>query len=224
MLPINATFFKTLLQIQGYSAFVLTVFIGPGLVSPDLSNNALPLYLGRPFSKTDYVLGKMSVLVILQSAITWLPLTLLFLLQANLAGAGWMQENIRILFAIFLGSWIWILFISILALAVSAWVKWKPIAGAVLFTVFFVGAGFGETVKDIFTTRWGDFFNLFKIIHVIWTWLFFGQESHSNVTYRINGVELHLIPIWSAWLAMGVAVVVCLLLLSRRIRAYEVVR
>ena len=224
MLPINADFFKVLLQIQGYSAFILTVFVGPGLVSPDLSNNALPLYLGRPFSKTDYVVGKMSVLVILQSAITWLPLTLLFLLQSNLAGMSWMQENIRVLFGIVLGSCIWILLLAFLALAVSAWVKWKPVAGAVLFAVFFVGAGFGETVKKIFTTRWGDLFNLPKIINVIWTWLFYGQEAHSNVTYRVNGVELQLIPIWSAGLAMVVAVGICLLLLARRIRAYEVVR
>jgi ABC-2 type transport system permease protein len=224
MLPINAEFFKVLLQIQGYTAFVLTVFVGPGLVSPDLSNNALPLYLGRPFSKTDYVIGKMSVLIFLQSAITWVPLTLLFLLQSNLAGSDWMRENFRILFAIFAGSWIWIIFLAFLALAVSAWVKWKPVSGAVLFAVFFVGAGFGETIKEIFTSRWGDLFNLPKIIHVIWTWLFFGQEAHSNVTYRVNGIELHLIPIWSAWFALGIATGICLLLLARRIRAYEIVR
>jgi ABC-2 type transport system permease protein len=180
--------------------------------------------LGRPFSKTDYVIGKMSVLVILQSAITWFPLTLLFLLQSNLAGMDWMKGNIRILIATIVGSWIWILFLAFLALAVSAWVKWRPVAGAVLFGVFFVGAGFGETIKEIFTSRWGDLFNLPKIIHVIWTWLFYGHEAHANVTYSVNGVKLHLIPIWSAWLAIAFAVGICLLLLARRVRAYEVVR
>ena len=43
-------------------------FIGPGQVSPDLANNALPLYLARPFSRVEYVLGKMSVLLVLHVA------------------------------------------------------------------------------------------------------------------------------------------------------------
>ena len=51
-------------------------------MSPDLRNNGLPLYLSRPFSRTEYVLGKMSVLLILLSAITWVPGLLLFLFQA----------------------------------------------------------------------------------------------------------------------------------------------
>src|SRR5258707_13066390 len=52
---------------------------GPPLVSRDLRNNALPLYLCRPFTRTEDVLGKMSVLLILLSAITWIPQLLLFL-------------------------------------------------------------------------------------------------------------------------------------------------
>jgi len=224
ILSINAEFFKVLLQIQGYAAFILTVFVGPGLVSPDLSNNALPLYLSRSFSKTDYVVGKLAVLVVLQSAITWIPLSLLFFLQVNLAGLDWMRGNLRILAAIVLGSWVWIILLAFLALAVSAWVRWKPVAGAVLFAVFFVGIGFGATITEIFTTRWGDLFNLPRIIDVIWTWMFFGQEAHLSTSHRVNGVELHLIPIWSAWLALAAALGLCLLLLARRIRAYEVVR
>jgi hypothetical protein len=38
-------------------ALFLAAFIGPGLISPDLHNNALSLYLARPFSRAEYVLG-----------------------------------------------------------------------------------------------------------------------------------------------------------------------
>jgi hypothetical protein len=70
LIPIDASFFQTFVNIQGGFAFFVALLVGPPLVSRDLRNNALPLYLCRPFSRTEYVLGKMSVLLILLSMIT----------------------------------------------------------------------------------------------------------------------------------------------------------
>jgi ABC-2 type transport system permease protein len=55
--PINAFFFRVFMGIQTSLAFLLTVLIGPPLISRDLANNALPLYLCRPFSRAEYVFG-----------------------------------------------------------------------------------------------------------------------------------------------------------------------
>jgi ABC-2 type transport system permease protein len=222
LFAVDATFFLYLLRIQAFSAFLLTVFVGPGLVSPDLTNNALPLYLSRPFSRTDYVLGKMSVLLILQSCVTWIPLVLLFLLEGNLAGSQWVTANARILIACLVGSWIWILVLALLAMAVSAWVRWKAVAGALLFGTFMVGAGFGAIIKQIFITRWGDLFNLQLLIKVIWEWLFTGAQPEA--TDYVRGVEVGQLPVWSAWLTLAVFCGLCLLLLARKIKAYEVIR
>ena len=82
LVEINARFFLNFLGWQSMMAFFLAAFVGPGQVSPDLANNALPLYLARPFSRAEYVLGKMSVLLILMSVMTWIPGLLLFVLQA----------------------------------------------------------------------------------------------------------------------------------------------
>ena len=86
VLSINNTFFFNFMRVQGTFAFLLTAFTGPGLISPDLANGALPLYFCRPFSRAEYVLGKASVLAILLSQITWVPGVVLFLVQAGLAG------------------------------------------------------------------------------------------------------------------------------------------
>ena len=43
LIPIDATFFRTFMEIQGVFAFLLTVLVAPPLISRDLSNNALPL-------------------------------------------------------------------------------------------------------------------------------------------------------------------------------------
>ena len=81
LISINVTFFQALLGWQSVMVLFLAAFVGPGQVSPDLANNALSLYLARPFSRVEYVLGKMSVLVILASLMTWVPALLLFALQ-----------------------------------------------------------------------------------------------------------------------------------------------
>ncbi len=219
---IDVSFFSTLLAIQGVFAFILTALVGPGLVSPDLTNNGLALYLSRPFSRTEYLLGKASVLLILQSCVTWVPLLLLYLLQASLADSGWMASHGRIVVAIFLGAWVWMAIITLLALAISAWVRWRSIAAALLFGVFFVSAGFGDAVKGILWTRWGGLFNLNQLIRTVWAWLFTGNLAESVAGE--HNADLGAIPVWSAWVMLLLVAAFCLLLLSRRIRAYEVVR
>ncbi len=221
LVPIDGTFFRWLLQFQGGLVFLLTVFVGPGLVSPDLTNNGLALYLSRPFSRVDYVTGKMAVLLILQSSISWLPLSVLFCLQASLAGAGWTSQNGWILLSVLAGSLVWMLVLSLLALALSAWVRWKAVAGALMFGVFFVSQGFGAALNEILVTRWGSLLQLNHLIRVVWLSLF-GEAQDVGRGYR--GVPVGEIPVWSAWVALAVVGLVCLGLLSRRIRAYEVVR
>jgi len=212
-LPINAAFFRTGLDWQGALCFLLALFVGPALIAPDLRNNGLPLYLSRPFTRSEYVLGKMMVLVALMSLITWIPGLLLFFFQSYLDGAGWLGENLGIAGAIFLGSWVWILVLSLVALAVSAWVKWKPVARISLLIVFFVFSGFARALNEALDTWWGWMFSLWAAMQNVWASLF--------------GVEIdeHLaVPIWAAWLTLAAGCALCLWLLSRRIRAYEVVR
>ena len=117
---------------QGTLAFILATFIGPTLVSGDLSNNALPLYFSRPFSRVEYVVGKMSVLGWLLSLIMWIPGLILFLVQWSIGGSKWAGEYLWIVPAIILSSLIWICILSLLSMALSAWVKWKIAAGALM--------------------------------------------------------------------------------------------
>ena len=109
LLPIDASFFYSFVSIQNAFAFFVTLLVGPPLVARDLRNNALPLYLCLPSLRAEYVLGKMAVLLILLSAMTWVPQLLLFAFQAYLEGATWFFANLWIATAIFMGSIVWIL-------------------------------------------------------------------------------------------------------------------
>ena len=89
LLPIDERFFQTFVEIQGWIGFFLALLVGPQQVARDLTNNGLPLYLCRPFSRAEYVVGKMSIVIILLSTMTWVPGLILFLLQSYLEGWSW---------------------------------------------------------------------------------------------------------------------------------------
>ena len=110
----------------------------------------------------------MTILVVLMSLMTWVPGLLLFGLQGYLEGWTWMQENSRLASGLFFGAWVWIMVLALLALALSAWVKWKPAAGALMFGVFFVAAGFGVTINGVQRTKWGHLLNISHLIGSVW--------------------------------------------------------
>jgi ABC-2 type transport system permease protein len=224
LININVSFFLGVLGWQSMLALFLASFIGPGQVSPDLANNALALYLARPFSRVEYVLGKMAVLLILLSLMTWVPCMLLFAYQGYMEGGTWMTDNIRFASGIFFGSWIWILVLSLLALALSAWVKWKPAAGGLIFGVFFVAAGFGATINGVQRTNWGSLFNIRFLIGSVWVWLFEGNANTSGGAVFFGSPQGEEIPLWSCWLALAALCGICLYMLARKIRGMEVIR
>src|SRR5688500_5513462 len=172
LLPIDNTFFETFVEVQGAFSFILAVLVAPPLISRDLSNNALPLYLCRPLSRTEYVLGKITVLVFLLSLVTWIPGLLLFFFQGSLAGISWLWANLWMTWAIVLSCMVWIVLLSLLALAVSSLVKWRVVASGALLGLFFLPGAFGEIINELFLTRAGHLISLSASMYSIWLGLF----------------------------------------------------
>lgn len=206
-----AFFFRVFLIPQSIFAFILAFIIGPALVSADMRNNAMPLYLSRPFSRWDYIVGKSLVLVVLMSLITWVPGLLLFGLQAYLMGDGWLGDHLRVGLAIVLSSWMYIVVLCLTSLAISAYVKWKPLARLVLFAVFIVAFGFSEILEFTLRSHWPAVLDIAEMMRVVWANLF-GIADWSQT------------PVWAAWTSLIVVSSACVGLLARKIRAYEVVR
>jgi len=228
LIPIDASFFQTFVNLQGGFAFFVTLLVGPPLVSRDLRNNALPLYLCRPFSRTEYVAGKMSVVLILLSAMTWVPHLLLFLFQSYLEGGRWFIDNLWLASAIFIASFVWILLLALLSQAISALVKWRVIASASLLGLFFVPSVFGEVVNVIFRTRWGNLISLGALTKNISAGLFGTFDRTSSFVTSVDGdvisrVVLTEPPLWTSWAVLFFVCAICLAILSAKVKAYEVV-
>ncbi len=208
---LTMAFFQVLFSWQAMPAFLIALIVSPGLIAADLSHNGLPLYLARPIDRRDYVLGKMAVLFLLISPITWIPGLAVFGLQAYLQGGGWGIDNYRIAVAYLLGHLAWIVVVSLLSLAISAWVKYKPVARGALFAVFFILGGFSEAVNAITGTSIGDLVNLSKAIVGV-------------VQHLFGGVSPSNLPVAANWLTLIVTSLLSIWLLKLKLRAHEEVR
>jgi len=211
-------YFINVVIAQAQAAFLLNCWVGPILISGDLTNGALPLFLSRPFSRADYVLGKLSVLGILLSAITWIPCLLLFSLQAGLARDGWIWSHLWMVVPIIFCSAIWILMLSLISLAVSAWIKLRIVATGIIFVTFFIPAGLGEMFNAIMGTIWGRLLNFTYVFRLI-----VGHAFREGAV-RLSRRGWEEIPIPAAWGALIFVCLLSLVILNARLRARETVR
>lgn len=167
-LEINGRFFIVFMNLQAVFAVLLAALAGPGLIAPDLANNALQLYFSRPLSRPDYVLARLLVLVGILSLVTWAPGLALFGMQTGMAGWSWFSAHWRLGAGIFAGFLMWILIVSLVALACSAYVKWRVVAGALVLGFFFVLAGAAEIVNAVFRVTWASVLNPARAMNRIW--------------------------------------------------------
>ena len=215
---INNRWFAQFLQAQAWMGFLLAAAAAPGLVSRDFANQALQLYLSRPLSRLEYLLGKISVLAVLLSAITWIPGLLLFALQAQLQGNGWGWDHLYLIGSVILSGWMWIAVISLLMLAISVWVKWRIAATGLIMGVFFLLPGFSEAFNAILRTKWGRVFNLPYVLNLAWEGIYRVDPNFQHIHYE------NRIPLWSAWATILTVCLFSILLLNRRLKAREVER
>src|SRR5258708_9996797 len=119
----NNYWFLSFLGVQAWMSFLLTALAAPGMLSKDFANHSVQLYLSRPLSRAEYLLGKVSVLVVLLSFTTWIPTLVLFCLQAQLQGHGWGWKNLWMAGSIFVSGVLWVALVSLFAMAFAVWVR-----------------------------------------------------------------------------------------------------
>lgn len=215
-LALDERFFFAAMQGQCWPALILIAWIGPKLIAGDLSNDALPIILSHPISRTEYVLAKLAVLVGFLSAVTWIPMGLLFAMQAYLSNVPWGLEHLHILIGSFIGSLLWIVLLSLLALAVASWVKWRIVATGMLFAAVFVPAGVGSVFNAVMRTNWGNLINIPDMMETVWMRLL---QVNMPAYYTRNAL-----PTTAVLMSLTIIGFLCCAALNARIRAREVVR
>lgn len=209
-IKVDGVFFLNFLTFQGVLAGLLTAFIGPTLVAPDLVNGALSLYMSRPFSRAEYILGKGSVIAAIAGSITLLPTMLMFVVQSSLVGWNWMLDNFYLAGATLLTSAILLSVLTLLGLAMSALVRWRIVAGALILAVFAIGKGFAAMIDNVMRTNNGDYIDLQHLLNAVAADLFHTSPAPDEI------------PVAAAWATLIAACAVLLLILNRKLRVCEV--
>jgi ABC-2 type transport system permease protein len=167
-IQVDGRFFAIFMYVQSGFAIFLAALAGPGLIAPDLANNALPLYLSRPLTRWQYALARLIVIVGMLSVVTWIPGLLLFALQVGLAGGWWFVANWTLGAGVVVGFSLWLLVLSLVAMASSAYVKWRVVAGAVSLAFFFLLAGIAAMIDEVFRVTWGHALDPAWAVNRVW--------------------------------------------------------
>ncbi|MEN8162812.1 MAG: hypothetical protein ABFS37_01675 [Acidobacteriota bacterium] len=183
---------------QAIPAFLVAVIVTPPLIAADVGNNALGVILARGIRRREYVYGKAAVVFLLLSPITWIPGLLTFALQALLAGGGWTTENIRIAVAFFVGHIVWIVVITTLCLAVSAWIRLAAFSRGALLAIFIISAVVGRLVNGVTRSSIGDLLHLNRAIESV-VLRFFGAVPASTLPAAANWLTLAAVVLAGLW-------------------------
>lgn len=210
LLQVDSDFFIVFMNLQSSFAIILAALAGPGLVAPDLTNGALPLYLSRPLSRAGYVFARMLALVGMLSIVTWVPGIFLFGMQSSMAGWGWLAANWELGAGVFFGFLLWVLLVGLVAMASSAYVRWRVVAGALVLAVFFVLAGAAELINAVVRVEWASAFNPGRAMNQIWRAMLGADPIPGPGAMQ-------------CLLAMGLIVLLLLVVLERRLRPVQVV-
>src|SRR5688500_1431410 len=167
-IQVNGQFFSIFMYVQAGFAVLLAALAGPGLIAPDLANNAHPLYFSRPLTRWTYALARLTVLMGMLSIVTWIPGLILFGLQVGLAGYSWFRVNWMLGAGMVAGFLIWLLVLRLVALASSAYVKWRVVAAAVRLAFVLIRGGIAEMIANVLRVSWGHIIDPAWTVNRVW--------------------------------------------------------
>ena len=207
----SAETFKDFLGQQDIFVFFIAVYAGAGLIANDRRANALQIYLSKPLTRIEYIFGKLAILLTFLLLVTWLPALVLLIVQVAFAGSfTFFRENLHVLPALTVASFVQVLTVASAMLALSSLTNSSRYVG-VLY------AGF------VFLTS-----AIYNVLYAVtrdssWAWL-----SMSNNFSQLASAVFRVPPAYDTPWVVSVAVIAAViaasgLVLARRVRAVEVV-
>ena len=214
VLPVDGRLFGEFLNQQIGLAILLTIFGGSGLVAGDLRSGAILVYLSRPLTRRDYILGKLGVLMALNLAITLVPALLLYVTGLTLVPDDFLKWDLAwigpaiVLHALVISSTL-----SLLALAISSLSRSGRVAGLAFFGLLMVL----EIVRGVLQA--GFDLELAALLSLQADLRTLGAALFGMAARRIEPIAWPEAAMVLAFVATG-----CLLILHSRVRTVEVVK
>ena len=207
----TAETFRQFLEQQDFFVFIMTIYVGAGLIANDRRANALQIYLSKPLMRTEYIFGKAAILFAFLLFVTLVPGVLLLLLQVLFAGSfAFLKKNLFLFPAITVAAVLQVILATFTMLALSSLSKSARYVGILYAGIlFFTAAIYGAMLAITGSTRL--------------SWL----SVSANVTQVVD-VIFRLKPRYATPWPVSLIVILGLVALSmsileRRVRGVEVV-
>ncbi|MEE9392172.1 MAG: ABC transporter permease subunit [Planctomycetota bacterium] len=198
---------------QSFVVLSITSIVGSGLIAKDIRSNALEIYLTKPITPTDYILGKLAVIAIFIFLVTFAPAALVLLVASSL-WEGFGAAALSVTPALFLACAITALVNGSVILGLSSLTKSSRYATVIWFAICFVSQATASALQEI--TR-----------EPMWQVISYRQNFALIIAEIMGSTELpnvvvsdppHMgIPI----ALLGFATLTAILVLRRTIRAVE---
>jgi ABC-2 type transport system permease protein len=203
--------FRQFLDQQSVFVFFVSVYVGAGLIANDRRANALQIYLSKPLTRAEYVLGKMAILMTFLLMVTWLPAMVLLLAQVSFAGSfRFVLDNLYLVPAITLFSFLEATMVSAAMLALSSLSNNSRFVGILYAGLIFFSEAIFAVIRAV-------------TLSSSLSWLSFGNslEQLGDAMFR---VPLRYTTPWPVSLMMvAVLLVLSAVVLDRRVRGVEVI-
>lgn len=212
ILPIDGRLFGDFLNQQIGFTILLSIFGASGLIANDLRTGAILVYLSRPLTQRDYIVGKLLVPLALNLAVTLVPGLVLYAAGLALAPELYLKWELAwIAPAIVAHAVVVSVVVSLLALAISSLSRSARVAGLGFFGLV---AGL-EMVRLVLQNG----FNRKEAV------LLSLQADLQALGVALFGVVDHQLDIPWGWPLLVLAAVSlgCLAVLRSRVRAVEIV-
>jgi ABC-2 type transport system permease protein len=151
----TAQTFREFLEQQDFFVFIMTIYVGAGLIANDRRANALQIYLSKPLMRTEYIFGKAAILFAFLLFVTLVPAMLLLMLQVLFAGSfEFLKKNLFLFAAIPVAAGLQAIIATFTMLALSSLSKSARYV-AILYAgiIFFTAAIYGAMLAITGSTR-----------------------------------------------------------------------
>jgi ABC-2 type transport system permease protein len=211
MLAPSAETFRQFLEQQDFFVFVITVYVGAGLIANDRRANALQIYLSKPLMRSEYIAGKVAVLFAFLLLVTLVPALLLLLLKVIFDGNfTFLKNNLFLLPAITVASLIQVTLAAFTMLALSSLSKSARYVGILYVGItFFTAAIYGALYAITGSSR------------VSWISIGANVSQVVDVIFRLK--PRYATPWEVSALVIVALIVLSISILERRVRGVEVV-
>ncbi|MEO5762056.1 MAG: ABC transporter permease subunit [Vicinamibacteria bacterium] len=215
ILPIDDKLFFDFLGMQVPWLLLMSAMAGAGLIANDMRTGGLLLYLSRPLTLRDYIVGKASILFASLSMVTWVPGLFLFFGARSLAPDALGDfEHFLLVPKIIAFSLVLILPTIGLVLVMSALARNPRFAGLGFFFVF-VGTSIAQGIAWRATrSPYAGLASIQASMRRVGETIF--QVKPARMTAEL--------PAEWAFVVLLIMTIVCFYILKTRVRAVEIVK